>query len=351
MGAPASRRPRLRLALLALACLAAPAWAQPAAPTPAAPPPAAVQATPQRPFSAPAPLAEALRYKMQSPLVRELQIRLRHAKFLAQYDAHDKFDGRTREALRTFQKDKGLAVTGELDQASWNALRAVSHQPTAAELNNTDVGPWFTNPGQRGFVLELQHRLRQAGHYAGPLDGQLSPATKAAVAALRQSLGLPASEVIDERTWEQLLKKSRGPRYAQLFAAPPVSDSTQTLDPRCQQGKVVCISRAQKKMSLVQDGRILFTRAARFARPGWESPEGEYRIWYMNRDQISTIFGERTPMPYAIFYDGNVAIHFSDDFDLLGYQSGSHGCSQLRDYQVAMWLYEQVKVGDKVVVY
>ena len=305
----------------------------------------------ERPFSAPAPLAEVLRYKMQSPLVRELQIRLRHAKFLAQYDAHERFDGRTREALRKFQQDKGLPVTGELDQASWNALRTVSHQPTAAELNNTDVGPWFTNPGQRGFVLELQHRLRQAGHYSGPLDGQLSGATKAAVAALRQSLGLPASEVIDERTWAQLLKKTRGPRYAQLFAAPPVSDSTQILDPRCQQGKVVCISRAQKKMSLVQDGRILFTRAARFARPGWESPEGEYRIWYMNRDQISTIFGERTPMPYAIFYDGNVAIHFSDDFDLLGYASGSHGCSQLRDYQVAMWLYEQVKVGDKVVVY
>lgn len=305
----------------------------------------------QRPFSAPAPLAQELRPKMQTPLVRELQIRLRHAKYLAQYDAHDRFDGRTREALRKFQKDQGLPVSGWLDQASWDALRAVSHQPTSAELANTDIGPWFTNPGQVGYLLELQHRLRQAGHYAGPLDGQLSAATRAGILRLRASLGLPASEVVDERTWAQLLGRSRAPRYAQLFDAPPESDSTQILDPRCEQGRVVCISRAQRKMSLVQDGRILFTRAARFARPGWESPEGAYRIWYMNRDTISTIFGERTPMPYAIFYDGNVAIHFSDDFDRIGYEGGSHGCSQLRDYQVAMWLYEQVKVGDKVVVY
>lgn len=71
----------------------------------------------------------------------------------------------------------------------------------------------------------------------------------------------------------------------------------------------------------------------------------------MNKDTVSAIFGERTPMPYAIFYDGNVAIHFSDDFADNGYASGSHGCSQIRDYQAAKWLYEQVKVGDRVVVY
>jgi lipoprotein-anchoring transpeptidase ErfK/SrfK len=71
----------------------------------------------------------------------------------------------------------------------------------------------------------------------------------------------------------------------------------------------------------------------------------------MNQDTVSTIFGERTPMPYAIFYDGNVAIHYSDDFAQVGYEGGSHGCSQLRDYQAAKWLFEQVKRGDKVVVY
>ena len=331
----------LAAALVGLGCLLSrPAWAGSPheAPTP-------------RPFSQPAPLAQELRHKMQSPLVRELQVRLRHAKYLALYDVDDRYGLQTREAVRKFQKDHGLRPTGIVDQATWDRLLPRSHQPTAAELNNTDVGPWFTGPGQVGYMKELQHRLKQLGHYQGSVDGRYDAATQRAISGFRTAVGLPASPVMDERTWARLIGKTRNPRYAQLFDQPPASTLTQELDPRCATGRVVCISWAQKKMSLVVDGRPLFTRVARFARPGWESERGEFRIWYMNSDTVSTIFGERTPMPYAIFYDKNVAIHYSDDFDQVGYEGGSHGCSQLNDYQTAKWLYEQVKVGDRVVVY
>lgn len=304
-----------------------------------------------RAFSEPAPLARELRHKMTAPEVRELQIRLRHAKYLATYDAHDKFDGKTRAAVEKFQREHGLRVTGIVNQATWDVLRQKSHDPTDAELGNVDVGPWFTGPKHPGYVMELQSRLKQAGHYGGPIDGALSKATREAVAAYRVKVGLPAAEVMDERTWAKLLPGTRNPGYKQLFDAPPQSTLAHALDPRCTSGKVVCISKAQKRLSYVVDGQIKLTREARFARPGWESADGEFRIWYMNRDTVSAIFGERTPMPYAIFYDGNVAIHFSDDFADNGYASGSHGCSQIRDYQAAKWLYEQVKVGDRVVVY
>ncbi|OJV59371.1 MAG: hypothetical protein BGO36_04460 [Burkholderiales bacterium 68-10] len=200
-------------------------------------------------------------------------------------------------------------------------------------------------------MMELKHRLRQVGLYSGALSGEFDDATRQAVAAWRKRIGLPASEVMDERTWTPLLRRTRNPRYADLFGQPPASTTTQQLDARCGTGKVVCISKRERKMSYVVDGQVRFTREARFAMPGWDSPEGEFRIWYMNSDTVSKIFGERTPMPYAIFYQGNVAIHFSQDFADKGYGGGSHGCSQLRDYQVAKWLYEQVKVGDRVVVY
>lgn len=320
-------------------------------PTVAAKQPMPTATTDPRPFSSPEPLAQVLRFKMQSPQVRELQIRLRHAKFLATYDANERFGAQTRAAVEKFQRAIGLRATGVVDQTTWNALRARSHQPTEAELNNTDIGPWFTGPQQPGYVMELQHRLRQAGSYRGPIDGNLNDATQAAVAAYRLKVGLPASPVMDERTWARLISVTRNPRYAQLFDAPPASSMTQRLDARCVTGRVVCVSKAQKKISYVVAGQVKFTREARFSRPGYDSPEGEFRIWYMNSDTVSTIFGERTPMPYAIFYDGNVAIHFSDDFAQKGYEGGSHGCSQLRDYQAAKWLYEQVKVGDRVVVY
>ena len=297
------------------------------------------------------PLVQELRFKMQSPQVRELQVRLRQAKYLAVVDVEDRFGQQTREAVRKLQQDAGLRATGVVDTPTWQALAQRSRQPTQAELNNTDIGPWYVAPSQPSYVMELQHRLRQVGLYQGQIDGVLNPDTRQAVAAWRQRIGLPASEVMDERTWTPLIRRTRTPRYADLFDAPPSSDMTQELDPRCTTGKVICISRQQKKMSFVDNGRIRFTREARFAMPGWESDEGEFRIWYMNHETVSKIFGERTPMPFALFYDRNVAVHYSQDFADKGYAGGSHGCSQLRDYQVAKWLYEQVKVGDKVVVY
>lgn len=296
-------------------------------------------------------LPQELRFQMKSPLVRELQVRLRHAKYLAVYDVMDRFDGLTRAAVLKFQRDQALRATGVVDQQTWDTLLSRSRPPTQAELNNTDVGAWFTAPTQPGYLKELQHRLRQVGLYQGALHGSYDEATREAIAAWRERVGLPRSEVMDERSWAKLLRRSHNPRYTALFDAPPMSTLAQELDPRCSTGKVVCISKEQRKMSYVVDGKVQFTREARFSMPGWDSPEGEFRVWYMNSDTVSKIFGERTPMPYAIFYHGNVAIHFSQDFADRGYEGGSHGCSQLRDYQTAKWLYEQVKVGDRVVVY
>ena len=297
------------------------------------------------------PLAQELRYRSQSPQVRELQVRLRLAKYLALYDVEERFGMVTREAVVKFQRDNKLGATGVVNPATWSALQARTRAPTQAELNNTDIGTWFVAPEQTGFMMELQHRLRQVGLYQGAVDGNFNAATRRAIEAWRVRIDLPASEVMDERTWTPLLRRTRNPRYADLFDAPPASNLRQELDPRCATGKVVCVSKKQQKMSYVVDGKVRFTREARFAMPGWEGPDGEFRIWYMNSDTVSKIFGERTPMPYAIFYQGNVAIHYSQDFADKGYAGGSHGCSQLRDYQVAKWLYEQLKVGDRVVVY
>ncbi|MCD6672507.1 MAG: peptidoglycan-binding protein [Burkholderiaceae bacterium] len=297
------------------------------------------------------PSASELHFRMRSPRVRELQARLRQAKYLAVDNVDDRFGMLTRKAVLDLQRDSGLPATGAVDPATWNALLQRSRAPTEAELNNLDIGPWFTAPTQPGYLRELQHRLRQVGLYGGPVDGAFDDATRRAIEVWRLRLGLVASDVMDERAWMPLVGRTRNPRYADLFDAPPASALAQELDARCAVGKVVCISRQQRLMSFVVDGEVKFTREARFARPGWESPGGEFRIWYKNSDTISKIFGERTPMPYAIFYQGNVAIHFSQDFADKGYESGSHGCSQLRDYQVAKWLYEQVKIGDRVVVY
>jgi lipoprotein-anchoring transpeptidase ErfK/SrfK len=56
-------------------------------------------------------------------------------------------------------------------------------------------------------------------------------------------------------------------------------------------------------------------------------------------------------MPFAMFFDGGQAVHYSPDFAASGYDGASHGCVNLRDYDEIAALYDEVQLGDNVVVY
>ena len=64
---------------------------------------------------------------------------------------------------------------------------------------------------------------------------------------------------------------------------------------------------------------------------------------------MSTIYD--TSMPYAMFFSGGQAVHYSADFAARGYSGASHGCVNVRDKAKIAALFDQVKPGDKVVVY
>ncbi len=44
-------------------------------------------------------------------------------------------------------------------------------------------------------------------------------------------------------------------------------------------------------------------------------------------------------------------MHYSPDFAAVGYDGASHGCVNVRDYDGMAALYDEVRVGDAVVVY
>lgn len=64
---------------------------------------------------------------------------------------------------------------------------------------------------------------------------------------------------------------------------------------------------------------------------------------------MSTIY--HTPMPFSMFFSGGQAVHYSSDFAARGYLGCSHGCVNVRDWNKLEWIYDRVKVGDRVVVY
>ena len=63
----------------------------------------------------------------------------------------------------------------------------------------------------------------------------------------------------------------------------------------------------------------------------------------------STIYD--TSMPLAMFFSGGQAVHYSPDFAANGYNGASHGCVNVRDRAAVAWLFDQVRLGDKVIVY
>lgn len=127
--------------------------------------------------------------------VAGLQQRLQaHGFYSGQVDSI--FGSRTERAVEEFQASRGLAATGEVDRATWQALSADPPQPEAVSEE------FVLEKGARGSkVKTLQIRLGLKGHAPGPVDGVFGPRTLAAVSDFQQAVGLEPTGVVDEETW------------------------------------------------------------------------------------------------------------------------------------------------------
>ena len=121
------------------------------------------------------------------------------------------------------------------------------------------------------------------------------------------------------------------------------------LDPRCMSGRVLCASKSQRKLRWVIDGKVVATMDARFGRRGYPTREGTFKVYRKSRNHVSGIYG--TAMPWAMFFSGGQAVHYSSNFARVGWSGGSAGCINIRDARTLNRVYGQVRTGDKVVVY
>ena len=56
-------------------------------------------------------------------------------------------------------------------------------------------------------ISGVQGRLHSLGYYEGPIDGQMSPATKDALKTFKVARGIPVSSAIDDQTKNALVKE------------------------------------------------------------------------------------------------------------------------------------------------
>ncbi len=192
--------------------------------------------------------------------------------------------------------------------------------------------------GAHGWRVKIaQDRLSWLGYRITPASRsaqRMGETTVAAVAAFQRKFGYRPTGVIGPGTWDLLAAKAG--RIGQLPRA-------------CGAGRVVCVDKDTRLVRLVEDGTVRITLDARFGFPGAATREGAFRVSRKSRDHVSSLY--RTWMPFAMFFSGGQAVHYSPYFARDGYNGGSHGCVNLRDFAGARWLFDHVPLGTPVYVY
>jgi lipoprotein-anchoring transpeptidase ErfK/SrfK len=90
---------------------------------------------------------------------------------------------------------------------------------------------------------------------------------------------------------------------------------------------VARVSISTQTMKVFHEGRLLFEWPVSTAKAGKITPRGIYEPEFLSRNHRSKRYNN-APMPWAIFYDGNYAIHGTDQIKRLG-KPASHGCVRL----------------------
>jgi peptidoglycan hydrolase-like protein with peptidoglycan-binding domain len=339
-----------------------PRIARPAAAGPTATPSAPVAETPSATATpTPTPTATAtpepdpvlptvvLRPGDKGEQVRELQSRLYQLAWLPEVTT-GVYDATTEEAVQGFQVRRHLKGTGVLDRTSWRRLKAMTKTPTHdAMFNVFHPGPPILQSGDEGdTVRDVQARLKQIAWIFGDVTGTYDAGTVEAVRGFQAKRQVPVTGKIDERTLDRLHAMTVTPSHEELFNIEPEPGA---LDPRCRTGRVLCIDKTSRTLRWVIDGKVQLTLDARFGSTINDTPtrEGLFHVYFMNADHVSKLYG--SAMPYAMFFSGGQAVHYSSDFASVGYYGASHGCVNIRDYEGVKWLFSQVRVGDAVVVY
>lgn len=166
--------------------------------------------------------------------------------------------------------------------------------------------------------------------------------TKAVVKQFQRKFFLPINGKLNKDTWRMLDK---------------VGDNVGKLPKVClKEKKTLCIDKTSKLLRYVRNGKIVQTLDVRFGVPGLDTPTGTYRVWYKDRYATSGINGPnvpRVPMPYALFFNHDIAVHYSSTFAASGYYpgGGSHGCVNVADLKGVAWLFDEFPAGGLVHVY
>ncbi len=279
--------------------------------------------------------------------VRVLQSRL-HQLQLHSEVVTSRFDQETRAGVVALQRRRHWSADGVVDEQTWLKLVALTTEPTSDALHNVYLpGRALLERGDTGmWVRQVQARLQQVRWFDGEVTGRYAGSTVKAVRGFQAKRRIPVTGQVDRRTLQRLKAMTRTPTKAELFN---ILTTGPALDPRCVTGRAMCVDKTSRSLRWVVDGVVLRTVEVRFGSDELPTREGAFAIYRMSRDHVSNLYN--TSMPFAMFFSGGQAVHYSPDFAANGYNGASHGCVNVRDRVSVEWLFDHVRIGDRVIVY
>lgn len=231
--------------------------------------------------------------------------------------------------------------------ASPSASPSKSASPSSSPSPSPAVKQIMANGDDSEQVRELQARLKQLKLLSVAPTGFYGSKTTAAVKSFQSRNGLGATGSVDAATWKKIQGATQMPTEQEL--RPPTVNEPDAPDARCMEGRVMCISKESRTLAWMIDGKVLSTMDVRFGSENTPTREGIFKVDRKEKEWTSTLY--HTAMPYSMFFSGGQAVHYSADFAARGYNGASHGCVNVRDKARLSALFDQVHVGDKVVVY
>jgi len=180
------------------------------------------------------------------------------------------------------------------------------------------------------------------------VDGFYRAATVAAVKTYQRRALVRVTGAVDSFTLLNLRFDTRVPRAAELNP-PATVRAPSFLDRRCRTGRVMCVDKSTRKLAWVVNGKVRRMLQVRFGSQFTPTREGSFRVYRKSANHVSSLFN--TPMPYAMFFSGGQAVHYSPDFARVGYAGASHGCVNTRDKRAVAALFREVRLGDRVIVH
>ena len=157
---------------------------------------------------------EAISYGDTGDEVLEMQTKLTE---LGYYSGNlsGEFHESTRAALKAFQQDYQLPVTGKGDSTTLEVLYEAAYRPLKYGDKGTDV-------------KDLQQRLMLLGYYTGKISGNYLNGTQAAISAFQTRNSLEATGIADQTTQRLLYSDaalSRTDATSVTPTPPPANDS------------------------------------------------------------------------------------------------------------------------------